>query len=169
MSFKLIDIIFIIIILLMGFGGLKKGFFTQIVTILGLIIGLFFAYFFSDDLSPYISKVIGERPSNTLLSFILIFLVSILISMLINKILKHSLEEIGAGGLDKVLGLFFGFIQGFFICIIVTLLLTVQPLFDPSPIFNNSVLGSLIVSILPQIESLLPSTQSFIESIGTEV
>ncbi|QEN06316.1 hypothetical protein EW093_17035 [Thiospirochaeta perfilievii] len=50
MSFKLIDIIFIIIILLMGFGGLKRVFYPDSYN-LGLIIGLFFAYFFSDDLS----------------------------------------------------------------------------------------------------------------------
>ncbi len=169
MSFKVIDIIFIVVILILGFAGLKRGFFSQLITIIGLLAGLFCAYFFSDDLSPYIAKIIGERDSNNLISFILIFAAAILISMLLNKIFKNALNELGAEGLDKILGLSFGLIQGIFICIGITALLTLQPLFDPEPIFTDSFIGSRFLSVLPQLEKLLPEAQEFLGNMETEV
>jgi len=165
MSFKVIDIIFIVVILILGFTGLKKGFFTQIVTILGIIIGLFVAYFFSDDLSPLISKIIGIREWNNLIAFIIILAVIILFSQLLNKAVKESLNQIGAEGLDKILGFIFGLVQGLFICIGLTTLITIQPFFDPEPIFRDSTLGSWILSVLPQLEKLLPNAQELLENL----
>ena len=169
MSFKIIDIVYIVVILILGFAGLKRGFFTQIITIVGIIVGLFCAYFLSDDLSPYIAKVIGERDFNNLISFILIFVTALLLSMLLNKIFKKTLNELGAEGLDKILGLSFGLIQGIFICIGVTALLTFQPLFDSEPIFTDSLIGSKFLSVLPQLEKLLPNVQDFLGNMETEV
>lgn len=169
MSFKIIDIIFIVLILILGFTGLKRGFFSQVITIVGVLVGLFCAYFLSDDLSPYIAKVIGERDFNNLISFILIFVAALLISMLLNKIFKKTLNELGAEGLDKILGLSFGLIQGVFICIGVTALLTLQPLFDPDPIFTDSIIGSKFLSILPQLEKMLPDAQEFLGNMEREV
>lgn len=169
MSFKVIDIIFIVVILILGFNGLKKGFFPQLITIIGILVGLFCAYFYCDDLAPYISKIIGERDMNTLISFILIFVVILLLSMLLNKMLKETLSDLGAEGVDKVLGLFFGLIQGVFICIVITLLLTVQPLFNPEPIFTDSLIGSKFLKVIPQIEEILPEAQDFLDNLETEV
>lgn len=170
MSLEVIDIIFTVIILLVGFGGFKKGFFSQLITIVGIISGLFFAYFFSDDLSPYISNVIGEKVWINIVSFILIFVVVILITLLLNKIFKSALEKLGTEGLDRVLGFSFGLVQGLFICIGITALLTIQPFFDPDPIFRDSIIGGKIISALPELEKLFPETDMFLnnmdESLG---
>lgn len=169
MNLEIIDIVFIVLILIMGFAGFKVGFFSQIITIVGIIIGLFLGYFFCDDLSIYLVKVIGEHDINNLISFIIIFIVTLIVSLLINKLTKTTLENLGAGGFNKILGFSFGMIQGVIICIGVTALLTIQPFWDPEPIFLNSILGSRFIEILPELEKILPSSEEFLNSIGTEI
>lgn len=169
MKFAVIDIIFIVIILVIGFWGLKKGFFTQLITIIGLGVGLFTAYFFSDDLSPILTKVVGEQPWLNLLSFIVIFAVVLLLTKLLDKMLDNTLEGLGADGLDKILGFLFGAIQGTFICIGITALLTIQPLVDPLTIFGNSIIGNQFVEMLPELEKIMPNTEDILENFGTEV
>lgn len=168
MSFAVIDIVFIVIILVIGFTGLKRGFFTQLITIIGLAVGLFSAYFFSDDLSPYLMKVVGEQPWLNLLSFILILVVILLLTALSDKILDNTLEGLGADGLDKILGFVFGAIQGTFLCIGITALLLLIPV-DTINIFEGSMIGSKFVEILPELEKILPNTEEIMENFGTEI
>lgn len=169
MSLQIIDIIFIIIILLVGFGGFKKGFFSQIITIVGIILGLFLAYFLSDDLSPYLGNIIGEHSFNNMVSFILILLVSLLVTMLVNKIFKTTMENMGSEGIDKILGFIFGLVQGLFICIALTAFLTIQPLVNPEIIFSNSIFGNKIISVLPELEKILPEPEVFKNNIESNV
>ena len=109
--------------------------------------------------------VIGIREWNNLIAFIIILAVIILFSQLLNKAVKESLNQIGAEGLDKILGFIFGLVQGLFICIGLTTLITIQPFFDPEPIFRDSTLGSWILSVLPQLEKLLPNAQELLENL----
>ncbi|MGL1892066.1 MAG: CvpA family protein [Spirochaetaceae bacterium] len=169
MSFQIIDIIFIVIMLVVGFTGLKKGFFSQVVTILGVILGLFVAYSQSDKLAVKLSEFIGKHDWNVLLAFILIFVGIILFSVIINKLLKDSLEQLGTEGLDKILGFSFGLIQGLIICIGITYLLTVQPLFDPEPIFEDSIIGSKIVEVLPRLEKIIPEAEEYLNEFDIDV
>jgi len=169
MSLEVIDIIFIIIILITGIGGFKKGFFSQIITAAGIVIGLILAYFFSDDLLPYISNITGEREWNNIFSFILIFIVVTIVTLLVNKLLESALENLGTENIDKMLGFIFGLVQGVFACVIVTIILTAQPFFDPDPIFRDSVIGSKIVSALPAFEEYIPSGQDFLDEIEIEL
>lgn len=169
MSLQIIDIIFIVMILLVGFSGLRRGFFSQIITIVGVAAGLFLAYFLSDDLVPYVSGFIGEREWVTVLSFVLIFVATILVTLLINKIFKTTIENMGNEGIDKILGFIFGLVQGLFICITLTALLTIQPLINPEPIFRDSIIGNRIISALPQLEKMLPESNIFRNAMETDV
>lgn len=169
MNFEVIDIVYIIIILLVGFSGFKKGFFSQVVTILGVILGLVLAYSLSDDLVPKISKIIGKHDWNNLLAFVLIFVGIILLSYLLNILLKESLEKLGSEGLDKVLGFTFGLIQGLVLCIGITYLLAVQPLVDPEPIFEDSIIGSKLVQVLPKLEKLIPEAGEYLDDFDIDI
>ena len=159
MSIQVIDIIYIVIILIVGIGGFKKGFFSQIITIVGIIAALFLAYFFNDDLSPYVADIIGNHSFVNIVSFILIFVVVIIIALLINHIFKTTVNNLGSEGVDKILGFLFGLVQGLFICVALTALLVIQPIINPEVIFNKSILGSKLIEVLPTIERLLPESE----------
>lgn len=163
MNLEVIDIIYIIIILVMAFHGFKKGFFSQLFSIVGVIVGLFVAYFFSDDLSPKISEWFGEGKWNNLISFVLLFVVFFGICQLLNKAFKDSLEALGAQGIDKIFGFIFGSAQGFIVIIGVTFLLTAQPIFDPTPIFQDSSIGNWALSVIPELEKIYPDAKEFLE------
>lgn len=164
MNLEVIDIIYIIIILIMAFYGFKKGFFSQLFTIVGLIVGLFVAYFFSDDLSPKLTEWFGGGRWNDLISFIILFVVFFSVCQFLNRIFKNSLEALGAQGIDKIFGFIFGSAQGLIIVIGITFLLTAQPIFDPTPIFENSTIGNWTLSVIPELEKIYPDTKEFIDN-----
>lgn len=171
MSLAVIDIVYIVIILLFGFAGLKRGFFSQIVTVAGVVGGIFLAYFFSDDLAVSVEKLAGINEFNDFIAFILILLVAILVAMLINKIMHTTLKNMGADGTDRILGLSFGFIQGLFASIILTALLAIQPLIDPGKIFDDSIIGSRLLKVLPHLQEIIPIEydRADIEKIGKDI
>lgn len=169
MNLEVIDIIYIVIVLVMAFHGFKKGFFSQLFSIIGLIVGLFVAYFFSDDLSPKVAEIIGEGKWNNLISFILLFIVFFGICQLLNKAFKSSLEALGAQGIDKIFGFSFGLAQGWIIVTGITILLTAQPFFDPSPIFKNSTIGNKIISIIPDLEKIYPDAKETLENLDIDI
>ncbi|OQY38647.1 MAG: hypothetical protein B6229_05465 [Spirochaetaceae bacterium 4572_7] len=169
MSFEVIDIVFVVLILIFGFNGFRLGFFSQLFTVIGLIVGLFSAYFFSDDLSLKLVGIIGNGPWNNLISFILILAAILLLSQLLNKIFKNSLEALGAQGLDKIFGFTYGLVQGLVVCLIITTLLTLQSFTDPTPIFENSLIGSRFVSVVPEFQKLFPDTQKALKKLEKEL
>ena len=165
MNLTAIDIIFTVIIVLVGFSGFKKGFFSQIITIIGIFVGLFISYFYYDDLAPVLINIFGSHGFINILAFILLFVGVIIITLLINKIGKSTMENLGSEGVDKILGFIFGLVQGLFICIILTALLTIQPLFNPDKIFNGSTIGNKIITVLPKLGNLLPDSKIIDNSV----
>lgn len=169
MNLEAIDIIYIIIVLVMAFHGFKKGFFSQLFIIVGLVFGLLVAYLFADDLSPTISEIVGEGKWNNMISFIIIFVLFFGICQLLNKAFKSSLESLGAQGIDKIFGFSFGLAQGWIIVTAITFILTMQPIFDPTPIFQDSTIGNKIISLIPDLEKIYPDAKEYIESLDVDI
>lgn len=169
MNLEAIDIIYIIIIFVLGLSGFKKGFFSQLFTIIGIVLGLFLGYFFSDDLGEVIIKYINIDNWSPLVSFVIIFLGIVIICNFLNKAFKDTLEALGAQGMDKIFGFLFGASQGVIICVGITALLTFQSFIDPSEIFEGSSIGAVFCDFLPKLENLLPQTKDFLETIEKEL
>ena len=78
------------------------------------------------------------------------------------------MENMGSEGVDKLLGLTFGLVQGVFICLTFTALLTMQPLVDTKPLFENSIIGSRFIQALPEVKKILPESDLFKNNIGID-
>jgi uncharacterized membrane protein required for colicin V production len=105
-----VDVILIIIILIPTYIGFKKGFLKSIFSLIGIIAGLILATMFHTSLIPFFKIFIRDNRIINLVSFLIIliavYFIIIFIAIRISRINQVTKT------LDKISGLFLGFIKG---------------------------------------------------------
>mgnify|MGYP004577066195 CR=1 FL=1 len=105
---NVLDLILIILLVIAGISGFRKGVITQICGIAGLLLGILLAFRFSDWLSRILN--IGESFS-WLLSFIIILIVVVLVLYWAGWLVKKLVHVIGLGILDRLGGFILGVVK----------------------------------------------------------
>ena len=97
---------------------------------------------------------------NETVSFILCFVLIFVVIFLIVKIIQTVFERIFDGeimkGLDRSLGFFFGLVEGLVVIFVFVLILTYQPWFDCTKIFEGSLFIKLLSPLLDYSSQNLP-------------
>ena len=109
----IIDILFLMIFLIMGVFGMRKGFIESLTDFLNLVVGISIALFFYVDLSFFISKYVSINPT-----FIIFFSIGVIfvISLIILRLLTSLLLFLFDGSISsyKTLNTILGFMLGIF-------------------------------------------------------
>lgn len=158
---NLVDIFFLLIILVCGLIGLKRGFFKELVLTVGYIILLIISYkLITPTANLIISLVkVGNNPINLLIYQIIAFLVVFIILSIIFQLivfLTNALEKllnitIVLGIFSKILGFILGLVKGVIVAYLLSLLFTL-PMFNNIPMFRNSTVKSEILTKMPNIK-----------------
>ncbi|MAJ20016.1 MAG: hypothetical protein CMF97_02980, partial [Candidatus Marinimicrobia bacterium] len=84
----IIDILFLMIFLIMGVFGMRKGFIESLTDFLNLVVGISIALFFYVDLSFFISKYVSINQTIIIFFSIgVIFVISLIILRLLTSLL----------------------------------------------------------------------------------
>ena len=103
-----IDILFLMIFLIMGVFGMRKGFIESFTDFLNLIVGVSIALFFYVDLSFFISKYVSVSPTIIIFFSIgLIFTISLIVLRLLTSLLLFIFD--GSVSSYKMLNMILGF------------------------------------------------------------
>jgi membrane protein required for colicin V production len=148
-----LDIIVLIVICLMTFYGVWKGFIKQVLSIAGIITGYVVAtrYYaqFATNLKlsdPNLAKII---------SFIILFLACVILFSVLAMILNKIFKLPGLGVINSFFGGVIGFLKGFLltaICVIVLIaLLSVE-----NPLLSKSITVPYILRGLMAAENAIP-------------
>ena len=158
---NLVDIFFLLIILVCGLIGLKRGFFKELVLTVGYIILLIVSYkLITPTTNLIISLVkVGNNPLNLLIYQIIAFLVVFIILGIIFQLivfLTNALEKllnitIVLGIFSKILGFILGLVKGVIVAYLLSLLFTL-PMFNNIPMFRNSTIKSELLTKMPNIK-----------------
>ena len=158
---NLVDIFFLLVILVCGLIGLKRGFFKELVLTVGYIVLLIVSYkLITPTTNLIISLVkVGNNPINLLVYQIIAFLIVFLILSVIFQLiifLTNILEKllnitIVLGIFSKILGFILGLIKGVIVAYLLSLLFTL-PMFNNIPMFRNSTVKKEILSKMPNIK-----------------
>ena len=158
---NLVDIFFLLIILVCGLIGLKRGFFKELVLTVGYIILLIVSYkLITPTTNLIISLVkVGNNPLNLLIYQIIAFLVVFIILGIIFQLivfLTNILEKllnvtIVLGIFSKILGFILGLVKGVIVAYLLSLLFTLQ-MFNNIPMFRNSTIKSELLTKMPNIK-----------------
>lgn len=104
----LIDIIFISMMVLAIFKGLKNGLIVAIFSIVGWILGLLAAFRFSDLAAEYLKDNVDVSPRIlSIISFILVFGIVMLLVSLGAKLIEKMVDLTLMGWLNRLGGIFF--------------------------------------------------------------
>lgn len=158
---NLVDIFFLLIILVCGLIGLKRGFFKELVLTVGYIILLIVSYkLITPTTNLIISLVkVGNNPLNLLIYQIIAFLVVFIILSIIFQLivfLTNALEKllnitIVLGIFSKILGFILGLVKGVIVAYLLSLLFTL-PMFNNIAMFRNSSVKSELLTKMPNIK-----------------
>jgi len=178
---NIIDAVILLIILMFGTVGLKRGFFKQTVMTLGTLLVFYLAYKFKDPLALLMSSVFpffkftgnfqGVSVLNVVLYQLLAFLIMLIlflivlnilikISGIIEKILKFTIV---LGIPSKILGFIVGIIEGYVI-VFVALFFLNQPAVNLE-IINESKLMDKILDSTPLLSNVITDTNTAIKDI----
>ena len=138
-DFQVIDIIFIILTVLMVIHGFIRGFVTELFSWASLAIGILAAVFLHPPVAVFIRDRFMPEVSYLpeILAFIVIFVAGMVVCKLLEQIFRNVVSGANLGGLDKVLGAAFGFVEGIAIAGLIIFVLSVQPFFDVHGIIGD--------------------------------
>lgn len=141
-----VDLILLGLLLALTIYGFSKGFIHEVFVTLGLSLGIWFGIKKPYFLKSLTSPIILPEPWNQVVSFIIIFVIVFAITMLLGFVIKKIVEAIELEWLDKVIGGFFGFLQG---VVIIWVFLLVILIFNQSSagVIKQSLVSKRILSI----------------------
>jgi len=149
-NIPVIDLVFLILIVLMLIRGYVKGFIEEIFSWAALVLAIWVAVLLYPAGAEFIrSKIMQDvRYVPEVLSFLAIFLIVTIFLKMVEKILKDVVTGAKLGGVNKVLGLVFGLVEGFTLTVLILFVLSVQPLFDASKIIADSIFAQILLPLI---------------------
>lgn len=178
---NVVDIVIILLILMFGLIGFKRGVFKELVTTVGTILVIILAFYFKNPLANFLSLNLpffefgGPFLGLTSLNIVLYQLISFLIicallSVILNLLISVSgiLEKILKMTIilsipSKILGAIVGFIEGFVLVFIILFFIN-QPSFNLQ-IVNESKLTPVILNSTPGLSNVIKDFNSSFEDI----
>ena len=149
-SFSVIDYIFLGLLGLFMIRCYLKGFVSELLSMAAIVLGLLASLFFFKNGAVFIRerfhldmKVIPE-----ILAFIALFIIVFLIIKLFEILLKGVIEGVKLKGADHFIGIIFGFVEGVVVISLILFLLSIQPLFNPSALLNNSFFAKILLPLI---------------------
>ncbi len=148
MTLAPVDICFIIIVLIFALSALTKGFIKELFGKVSVFGGLAVAIAFTPKLDVYVHQSISNELVSKVLSFLLIFIAVFLIIRIVQQIVSKIFSGEIMKGLDRTLGFALGVLEGVVVVALIIGLLTVQPWFEVSSIFDGSVFYKYLYGIV---------------------
>jgi uncharacterized membrane protein required for colicin V production len=158
-EFGLIDIIFISLCMLITYEAAAKGFFLEILK----LIGLFFAIIFSFHFYPFLAfNIAGKIPFLTkdyagFLAFCFLFFSTILVLDLLSRILNALFKRQMISSSEKAAAIFAGFLRVIFLSSVISFIIYLLPV--GNDFLKKGLTGRLLQNIAPK--TYLVSVKSF--------
>ena len=151
------DIIFTVFVMLFTIRGALRGFLDELLSIAFLVLGLWGGALFYKQGADLIRTKIPEdiRFLPEILAFGAVFCIIFVGVKVLELLVKDILMHIKLGIVDRVLGVFFGLIEGLVLVTLMLFLLNIQPFFDTQSLVNESIFAEFL---MPFITHYFPDT-----------
>ena len=149
------DYIFIGIIALSGVIAFFRGFVQETLSLLLWIIAFAAAMFLNAYLDPYFINYIDSPEIRRILTIITVFVGIIFVGGLLIRFLRGLVHWSGMGGLDRLLGVLFGFLGGMLLIVVIYLVLPSD--FKQSPFITDSKSSKYLKKYAPMAEKFFKS------------
>ena len=154
-AFAHFDYLVIGVIALSGLIAFFRGFIQETLSLLLWIIAFAAAMFSNSYLDPYFIDYIDSPETRRILTIISVFIGIIFLGGLLIKLFRGLVHWSGMGGLDRFLGVLFGFLRGMLLIVVVYLVLPVE--FQQSAFIKGSKSSTYLNKYAPMIENFFKS------------
>jgi membrane protein required for colicin V production len=149
-----VDIILIIILIVGAFAGYKKGFLSELFTLLGIILGVLAGF----KLMGAAMLMLDEHydiNENVLpyAAFGVVFLIVVIGVTLLGRVFKSSLEKTVLGSVDKLFGGLLGILKTAFMLSVMIWVLTSLNVYAPSSYTEDAWLYPTVARFAPAVTS----------------
>jgi membrane protein required for colicin V production len=159
-SIAMLDIILGILILIFVVRCALRGFLAEFLSMTSVIFGIIGAISFYKRGSGFIRTLVFQDVPilPEILAFTALFCIIFMAIKVLESLLKDIMERIDLGGVDRFIGVLWGFIEGLVCVILVLFVLNIQPVVEKESILEGSVFAQLFI---PVIEEHIPGNLNF--------
>ena len=143
------------VIALSGFIALFRGFIQETLSLLLWIIAFSASMFLNVYLEPYFIDYINSPEMRRILTIVSVFVGIIFLGGLLIKLLRGLVHWSGMGGLDRLLGVLFGFLRGMLLIVVIYLVLPSD--FKQSSFITESKSSAYLKKYAPMAENFFKS------------
>lgn len=179
---NVLDIIFIIPLLWLGYRGFQKGFIIELSSLVALILGIYIAINFSGFTASWLTENfdISEKYL-TIISFVVTFIGVVFGVFMIGKILEKFIDVLLLGFVNKIAGAAFGIIKAAFLISVILWIINSfdsggdyiikqetrkgSVLYGPIESFAPTVIPKLSLDRLNELDLNLPNPEDLINKI----
>lgn len=158
----ILDLVILGICIIWGIVGCLRGFLGEFSHTAGLLCGAFCGLLFTHSLYPIIGRAFPNFPQviASYLCFLSLTLLGYVTARLIGRALDNLVDAMHLSAVDTILGFFYDFLFAAFFISMIIYILSLQHLYDFSPIFDSSAI------ITRFIKPLLPETLRLIKGVA---
>jgi len=156
LDLSLFDYLVLGIIALSGFIAFFRGFIQETLSLLLWIIAFAAAMLLNAYLDPYFIEYIHSPEIRRMLTIISVFVSLIFTGGLLIKLIRGLVHWSGMGGLDRILGVLFGFLRGMLLILVTYLVL-------PSDFKQSAFITESKSSVY--LKKYAPMTEKFFKSM----
>ncbi len=164
-SINLFDLIFFLILIYCLVQCFIKGFSLSLISFMKWIISTIITIILVPKFQPTVSEYIESEFINNVGLGISIFAITLFIIILVGKSLGKAIKWTGVGSIDKIFGLFFGFIKGYIVAIC---LFSILNWFYPYKNWGISAEDAITFNLIYNGSKVLieefPSSEDFIDT-----
>ncbi|MDR0524729.1 MAG: CvpA family protein [Spirochaetaceae bacterium] len=146
----MLDIILSILMLIFVIRCTLQGFVKEVLSMIAWIGGILGAIFFYKQGGAFIrTRFFQEVPIlPEVLAFFLVFFLIFLLLKIFEVLIRDCLDAVNLGGIDRFMGLLLGVVEGCACVVVIIFLITIQPVFETAPIFENSLFARYVLPLI---------------------
>ena len=144
-----LDIIFLVLVGLLALRGFLKGFTGELFSVASFVLAAIASVLLFKNGAFFIrSRYLQMKILPEVLAFLIIFIAVFVLGKITGRIVKDIITRTRLETPDKVLGIILGLVEGFAIVVISLFILTIQPLFDPVALLNQSFIAQFLLPLV---------------------
>lgn len=164
-----IDIVLALFLAVGAFSGYRKGFLTELFSLLGIFLGVLAGFKLMGQAMIMLSEHYSiDEKFSPYVAFGVVFLIVIIIVSLIGKLLKSSLDKTVFGGADQVMGSFLGIARTAFMLSVLLWLADSLHVEFPTGWTTDSWLYPFTANIAPTVTSWVSEVFPYFSNLFTQ-
>ena len=155
----------ILILVVSSLFSLWQGLIKELLSMVNWLIAFILATMLRGWMAGFLVDLIETPSLRELTAFAIVFFVSLLIFAMINKLLDELIEFSGLGPLDHVFGLAFGAVRGFFLVMVILIVVHKALPVEQDPWWQESVLIPKLMQFEGWVKATLGDIIAWLKSL----